>query len=475
MLDVVLIAVNAPHPANVHAASAFRATPLGVAAMGATLERRGFRAALIDMNSPPCPSAWVARFVAENQPRLIGLSCSTESAGNAVRLARALRGVAPEAVIATGGPHMTFLPAEALSTGVFDAVALREGDLTVVDLAAAACESPRARRGRSRDLSDHLASARAAVPGLVVRDPAGGPPIRTPPRRLVADLDSLPFPARHLFVPPLPPGQASVLTGRGCPGRCAFCSATAMSGGRRRARSAESVVAELRLLRDGSALGIFFVDDTLTAEPELLERLLDLMEAERIGLPWVCESRADTVTPALFARMAALGCASVQFGVESGSQELLDAMGKGTTLGQIERAVGWASAAGIAPVCSFIIGQPWDSPATVAASFEFAEGLQRRYLARCGFAVLVPFPGTWLWRHGARLGLRRTGAPFDDYSMHTPVCGTSCFSPEGLRGLQFEAASRLARSVTEEVAAMLPFGPDGAGALGTASVWRDWY
>ena len=463
MLDVVLIAVNAPHPANVLAGAAYRATPLGTAYLGAALARAGLRTALIDMNVAPCPSDWVVRFVAAQRPPLIGLSCATESAGNAARLARRLRAALPQALLVTGGPHFTFLPGSALAGGLFDAVALREGEETVVELAQVACGGG--------DLS--------RVAGLALPDPDGGPgAVRsTAPRPLVADLDALPFPARDLFVPAAPGNQASVLTGRGCPGRCAFCAAAAMSGGRRRVRSAENVVAELAELRGAGVEGVFFVDDTLTADPARLERLLDLMEEARLGLAWVCESRTDSVSLPLLRRMADLGCVSVQFGVESGSQALLDAMGKDTTLGQVERAVGWASAAGLSPVCSFIIGHPWDTEATIADTVEFAAGLQARHLARCGFALLVPFPGTRLWRGGGELGLRRLTGDFDRYNMHTPVCATARFGPERLRALQYGAVRRLAAETGEELGAMLPLRGVAAGTDHSlaSGLWRDWY
>ena len=463
MLDVVLIAVNAPHPANVLAGVSYRATPLGTAYLGAALARAGFRTALIDMNAAPCPSDWVVRFAAAQRPPLIGLSCATESAGNAVRLARRLRAALPETLLVTGGPHWTFLPAMALADGLFDAVAVREGEDTIVELAQVACGGG--------DLS--------RVAGLALPGPAGGDGTvrRTAPRPLVADLDTLPFPARDLFVPVVAGNQASVLTGRGCPGRCAFCAAAAMSGGRRRVRSAENVVAELAELRGAGVEGVFFVDDTLTADPARLERLLDLMEAARLGLAWVCESRSDTVSLPLLRRMSDLGCVSVQFGVESGSQALLDAMGKDITLGQVERAVGWASAAGLSPVCSFIIGHPWDTEDTIADTVEFAAGLQTRHLARCGFALLVPFPGTRLWRRGDELGLRRLTDDFDHYNMHTPVCATARLGPERLRTLQFGAVRRLAAETGEAMSAMLPFRGAGGGADHSlaAGLWRDWY
>jgi radical SAM superfamily enzyme YgiQ (UPF0313 family) len=250
-----------------------------------------------------------------------------------------------------------------------------------------------------------------------------------------------------------------------------------MSGGRRRVRSAENVVAELTELRGSGVEGVFFVDDTLTADPARLERLLDLMEAARLDLVWVCESRTDTVSLPLLRRMSDLGCVSVQFGVESGSQTLLDAMGKDTTLGQVERAVGWASAAGLSPVCSFIIGHPWDTEATIADTVEFAAGLQTRHLARCGFALLVPFPGTRLWRRGDELGLRRLTDDFDHYNMHTPVCATARLGPERLRALQFGAVRRLAEETGEAMSAMLPFRGAGGGADHSlaAGLWRDWY
>ena len=456
---MLLIAVHAPHPANVLAGLAARAAPLGVACLGAALARANFRVSLIDMNAPPCPSDWVVRYAQANRPRLIGLSCATESAGNALRLARRLRHAIPDSVLVTGGPHWSFLPEFALSSGLFDAVALREADETVVEMAAAICGGG--------DL--------AAVRGIVLFVPGqNGSVLRTPARALVENLDSLPFPARDLFVPFRLSNQATVLTGRGCPGRCVFCTAAAMSGGRRRVRSAQSVIAELVELQERGVDSVFFVDDTITADPSRLAALLDLIEAERLQLKWACESRVDAAAPKLLSRMSELGCVSMQFGVESGCQELLDALGKGTSLGQVECAVAAASAAGITPVCSFIIGHPWDTEATIAASLDFALGLQRRYLVRCGFALLVPFPGTRLWRQGRKLGLHRLTGDFDLYTMHTPVCATTVFDAGRLRARQFEVALNLVSETSEEMAAMLPQGVFSS-ANGKPSSWREWF
>ena len=421
-LDALLIAVGSPHPTAARAGAVAGIPPLGIAYVASVLRRAGLSIRIADLNVPGWTRRRMERCLRLQRPAVVGLSASTESYRNALRLAGWIRTIDPAARIVAGGPHVTFEDAAALRTGVVDVVVRGEGEQTAAEL------FPRLAAGEAPG---------EGIAGISYRGPEGI--VRAAPRARIADLDTIPFPARDLLPLERYGSPGAVLTGRGCPGNCPFCSASAMSGGRRRVRDPRAVLDEIVSLRRSGIDEITFLDDTLTGDRGRLDTLLDGIERSRVRIGWTCESRIESVDPALLRRMGRLGCHGIQFGIESASERSQSLLGKRAVGARIDRVLEATRRAGITPVCTFILGLPWEDADAVGATIDLGLSIQRRYLARVGFGLLVCFPGTRFYSRGSRLGLRRRTGDFDRYTMHIPTCSTRHLDLDALRSLHFEA------------------------------------
>jgi radical SAM superfamily enzyme YgiQ (UPF0313 family) len=439
MIDIALITAPSPVPFSVLASRRAGTPPLGVAYLAAVLQQESYRVDIVDMNLCSSTRRYLRRFLEVRRPRVVGISSLTESYPNAVRIAVMVKEISQQTPVVIGGPHVTFGPEEALRTGAFDFVVCGEGERTLAELAG------------------HLLREEKSleqIPGLCWRE--GAEFRRSSPRSISQNLDELPSPARHLLRLDEYPNAGAVITGRGCPNHCIFCTAGAMFGGTYRRRSPGQVIGEIDRLSGTGVRSLMFLDDTLTADLERLDRILFLLERRRIGLPWICESRVDVEDPGFFEKMARAGCTGVQFGVESGSPEVLARLGKGIQLEQVVRAVGAAHRAGIHPVCSLMIGLPDDTEETVLQTIEFAVDLQREFYAQAGISIATPFPGTYLFRHARKLGLEIEEPDFAQYNLHTPVMRTRHLDRRQIRNLHFEAMDRLRRSAPPGISNLFP-------------------
>jgi radical SAM superfamily enzyme YgiQ (UPF0313 family) len=421
--------------------------PLGLAYLAAVLLRGGYRVEIVDMNLRCCTTGYLHRFLEIKRPRLVGISTLTESYPNAKRIASIVKRHCRETPVVVGGPHVTFTVEETLARDCFDYVVCREGELTLLELANHCL------RGEGH-LEDIL--------GLCWRHGSGIK--KNAPRLPLEPLERLPWPARDLLMLSEYSHAGALMTGRGCPGGCIFCSARAMSGGRYRKREPDDVIEELRSLRKLGINSLVFLDDTLTADLERLDRILFLMRKEGLDdIPWACESRVDIEDPHFFRKMARAGCSSIQFGVESGSQRILSRLGKGTDLGQVVRAVQEASRAGIGPMCSMMIGLPDDTIATARETIEFGVELQREFYAQAGISIATPFPGTYMYKNAKRYGLTIKVKDYGQYNLYTPVMETRNLSLEQIKNLHFESVDRLRRSARPGMWSLFPPPPDLGG------------
>jgi anaerobic magnesium-protoporphyrin IX monomethyl ester cyclase len=442
MIDVALITAPSPGPLSALASRRAGTPPLGVAYLAAVLQQEGYRVGVVDMNLCSVTRRYLQRFLEVKRPRVVGISSLTESFPNAIRIAAMVKTLSDEIVVVVGGPHVTFVPQEALRSGPFDFVVCGEGERTLVELTRCL-------------LSD--GNPGEQIPGLYWRERSEIR--RAPPRPPTLRLDGLPLPARRQLKLDEYPNAGAVMTGRGCPNRCIFCTAGAMFGGRYRRRSPEKVVEEIEVLIGMGHRSLMFLDDTLTADLDRLDRILHLMSKRGIVLSWVCESRVDIEDPGLFRRMSRAGCTGIQFGVESGSPEVLGRLGKGIQLDQVIRSVGAAHRAGINPVCSLIIGLPDDTETTVRQTVDFAVELQREFYAQIGISIATPFPGTYLSRHAEKLGLRIEERDYAQYNLYTPVMRTRHLDRRQIRNLHFEAMDRLRRNAPQGMGNLFPRPP----------------
>ena len=252
--------------------------------------------------------------------------------------------------------HATLLPDEPLDHG-FDAVVVGEGEPTVVEAVEAVL-------GRA---------PLDAVKGLVYRG-SDGRIHHNEPRPPIADLDSLPPPARHL-VDPADFGatadlHAHIFTSRGCPGRCAYC-AGGLFGKKFRFRSADSVVDEMIALhRDYGTRQFYFVDDAMSMDRDRMRRICRRLIDERLGFTWHMMTRIDAVDEELLDLAARAGCVQIEYGVESGNPDTLKRIHKPHTVEMARRVIPMTRRHGIRPVVFFILGFPWESPQAIDATLE---------------------------------------------------------------------------------------------------------
>jgi len=390
---------------------------LGLAYLGAVAERDGHEVKILDDISIRGRET-ICEAAREFQPDVVGASSVTPAFHTAVEIARFLREILPDATFVLGGAHATAAPEHAAASEAFDFLVIGEGEETFAELL------------------QHLAGGAPRRPddihGLAfLRD---GNLVTTPHRARITDLDSLPFPARHLLPPPdaYHPTQASlrklplahIMTSRGCPSRCKFCD-RAIFGEHYRAHSPQRVLAEVEdVVRRYGVREIRFFDDTFTLNRKRLEAICAGMKAFRPKLPWTCLTKVAAVNFDTLRMMRKAGCWQVLFGLESGDDRVLETLDKGNTVEMNRRAVYWARKAGLRVRCDFLVGSPHETVESLEATLALARELPIDF---AHFNKFVPFPGTEFYRELTEQGYEFDFADFgnindfDDISFVPPA------------------------------------------------------
>ena len=420
-------------PVSIRSPHAQLSPPLGLAYVAQYLLDRGHEVDLVDLNVTGLNPARITATLNRVRPALVGISSHTETYPNALALAALVKQHDPSAVVILGGPHASILPLQALAEPDVDYVAIGEGEQTAAELAAAleAGADP---------------SAIAAIAGLGHK--VAGVPTLNAPREPLAAAD-IGRPARQLLSLEFYEDAHNVLAARGgCPYRCPFCSASHLWGGRRRMRPVEDLLDEVgEVLRDYGAEHIFFVDDILTLDRAWLGELMDAIEARGGGFTWGCATRVDRVDGEMLRRMAETWCSGIQFGIESGAQEILDSV-KGIRKDDALAAVRAASEAGINVACSFMIPFPDDTEETLAQTEAFMRDI-RAAGGRLLVSYTTPFPGTSFYERAEELGLHILTRDWSLYDCKHVVMETKNFSAARIEELAEGIASDLGMSQTE--------------------------
>ncbi|MDP8225774.1 MAG: radical SAM protein [Candidatus Lernaella stagnicola] len=419
---VLLLQAPVPGSHNRLVAKPSAIPPLGIGYLASVLIRDGFDVRLHDMDVEDIDVEPLRAILADFQPAVVGISTTTLTFKNGLRVAKVVKEQLRTSVVCLGGPHVSVRPQDALQNAFVDLVICGEGERSFQEL----CRAVAAKKPLP-----------AEIPGTVWKV---GPKTKTMPKReRIRDLDALPFPARHLM--PLDryniPG--TVLTSRGCPFNCGFCAGPVVLGRAYIERSAERVVDEVQLCIDMFGLtSFYFVDDTMTHNIARLGRICDgltkIRVPEKLGrkLKWTCESRADVISAEILQRMRDAGCTTIQFGMESGSQDLLNKLGKKITLQQVENAVKWSVDAGISPVLSMVFPHPDETRQTMEQSFDFVRKLYDLGVEKIIPALLTLFPGTRFMDQKEELGLTLLTDDTDEYNLGTPILTTRHMTREDI-------------------------------------------
>jgi len=384
--------------------------------LAAALREEGHEVEILDLLLARTTPEKIERRMAGFRPELVGITSVTLNHHIASFIAEVVRKCDERVSIAMGGPHVSFeIEGSFRDLPALDFIGIGEGEQTMLELA-------RALEGRM-DLRD--------VRGLALRD--GERIARTARRPPEDQLDRLPTPARDLA--PLArylafDAHASVVTSRGCPHACIFCSAPAWTGRRVRYRAPGLCVNEIEELGRLGFGDITIEDDSFTLNRKHLLAICGELIRRDTGIRWNAFSRVDTITPEIVETMAHAGCQAICFGVESGSQEILDLAKKRSDLQKVREAMRMTQATGISALASFIIGLPGETAETLRKTVAFANQLHEEFGSLCGFHVLAPFPGSEVRERAADFGLEILSNDWRQYDANHVVSCTKGAPPE---------------------------------------------
>jgi radical SAM superfamily enzyme YgiQ (UPF0313 family) len=343
--------------------------------------------------------------VTEYKPRFVGLYSTAFGWNKAKKTAVALKQKITDLFIVVGGPYPVAVQEQCLKDcSDIDAVVTGEGEITVVEMLA------KLDSGQSLDTVDGLAYRTNDA----IR--------KNPPRPLITDLDSLPFPARELlgeagrYIPPPATYKrkpvAVIMTARGCNRRCLYCfqiDKYRESG--IRYRSVENVMAEVELVLSQGYREIKFIDDTLAADYNRAMTIAREIKRRNLDFTWFASAVVNQVDKPLLQAFKDAGCWAILFGAESGVQKDLNAIRKGITPEQTRKAVRAAKEVGLTVYTPFLFGIPGQTYEDGLKSIEFALELDPDI---ANFHAITPFPGTELYDN-----IEKYGTMSDDLSDYT--------------------------------------------------------
>ena len=339
--------------------------PLGLGYLASVLIQNDIDVKIIDAVVLRLSVDDVVKQAVEYFPDHIGISAMTPTLQRSTDLAKELKKHLPMVPITFGGPDPSQHPEDIAKYDFVNNVVVAEGEYAMLDIV---------KNNRQ---------------GIIY-----GAPIK--------NLDDLPFPARHLLPMELyfsgvslskRKPQATMITSRGCPYDCTFCSKSTF-GRHYRVRSPENVVAEIKhLMKEYAVKEISFWDDIWGLTDAWAEEFCNLIINEGIDITWSCEARVDSVNLDKLKLMKRAGCWNIFYGIESGNQDLLDIIGKGVTLEQIRNAIKWTKEAGIEIRANFMLALPGETPEKAQKTIDFAKELDPDFVK---FNITTPYPGTKL-------------------------------------------------------------------------------
>lgn len=400
-----------------------RTTPhLGLAYLAAVSEKRGDEVYLYDADVEDEP---LDTFVLRVQPDLVGITANTPQVKQAWRTAEAIKKVWDVPVV-LGGPHPSVLPEESAVKPAIDWVVEGEGEETWIDISNRLETYKRDMPVfKSANLLGIHSEVLAPIFGITYQT-KDGKIHRNPERPPIMDLDALPFPAYKYFkmerYSSLQPAtdavdgsrSFSIMTSRGCPYRCTFCSQSIMPI-KWRARSPENVVAEYRhLVRELGAQEIGWLDDSANIRLKRLHEICDRLVAEGLNtVPWIMINgiRANLSDEVTLRKMKQAGCKRVAFGVETGDEDILVSIDKRIDHDTIRQAFRNAKKVGLETMGFFIIGLPGDNEETMEKTIKFAIEVDPLV---ANFSMMTPYPGTTVYEIATKKG-RMLMKDWDDY------------------------------------------------------------
>lgn len=368
--------------------------PLGLGYLASYLHANHVDVKIADLRHGT--SRQFVKLLTEYRPDIVGISCMTPNQNEAYRVARTVKKMLNDPLVILGGVHATFMHDDILhKQREIDLVVIGEGEITLHEICLA----------YEKGLS---AATLADIRGIAYRD--NGSVLVTPRREKLEVLDELPLPAFDLVALPdietyfTLSRDLPILTSRGCPYKCAFCSTSVMHGQKYRKRDPVKIVDEMEYFRNKYQITNFsVVDDTFTVDKERTKKICYEIIRRNLEIVWGCSARVDTLTHDMIRIMSKAGCRGIFFGIESLDDNILRKIKKGFTARRAVRMVKMALEEGIAVDTSFILGLPGDNLKSTRKIYDFV----RKYKVngRVLTNTLQILPGTDMYLNPEQYGI----------------------------------------------------------------------
>ncbi|MCW3996822.1 MAG: B12-binding domain-containing radical SAM protein [Candidatus Bathyarchaeota archaeon] len=397
------IALISPPPASQWAFVDYQNPTIGLAYLAAVLEKEGHEVKVFDCPPLHVDYSQIKQVIGRFLPDMVGITSVTATFNSALKVAQIAKQAHPNAFVVLGGPHVTIADDSfILLHPEVDVVVKGEGEQTILDLAAYV--------SGKRNLQD--------VVGITFAK--NGQLTHTPNRPCIQNLDDLPFPAWHLF--PLIKYRifhkigVPMLTSRGCGSNCSFCLIPRTAGTTFRARTPASVAKEMEYVKQQyHADFVTFNDEIFTYDKEHVLGICQEIKQRKIKLPWDCQTRPDLISKELLQTMKSANCQSINFGIESGSQKMLNIMRKPATVEQNTLAISWAKEAGLSVTVSLVLGYPGETQETLMQTIDF---IKKNKPDDLYLFLATPFPSTPLRDAVTDLGWKMS-QDWNSYEMQT--------------------------------------------------------
>ncbi len=375
--------------------------PLGLAYIAAVLEREKIGVGIMDCEAESVSIEGFIRAIKKHKPKIVGITGTTPSFVHGVEAGKAVKEADSSIKVILGGSHASAMPKDVLERHeCFDYAIAGEGEHAFLELSRHIL-----RGGRFPPMSGIYRRSGRKVLGKGL----------TP---IIENLDDLPFPARHLLPNSLyrPPADLAIclggkapmfpyttlITTRGCPFSCVFCSQPVF-GRKFRARSAKSVVDELEHLnRDYGVRFVNIYDDTFTVDRKRVIDICDEIKKRKLDITFYCRSRVDTIDEELLRHLKSAGCEIISYGVEAGTDEIMRKIKKNVTVKRVKRIFKATHRLGIATKGYFMIGNPGERPEDVIKTLKLSKEIGPMFAF---FSVACILPASELYDMALEKGI----------------------------------------------------------------------
>jgi len=341
--------------------------PIGLLYIAAVLEREKFEVSVIDAFLLKLNHIELSRKIIKHKADIVGITSESVNYYESLRIAKTVKNVS-KAVVVLGGPHASIKPMDLIQYPEVDIVVIGEGEFTMLEIVQ------RIKNGQSFD----------GCKGTVFKK--DGEIIVNPLRERIEDLDSIPYPARHLVPIKAYPRNYTfggmkipvdtITTSRGCPYSCSFCSSRMIWGRIYKTRDPKSVVDEIEfLIKNYGTKSFYFVEDNFTLKKKHVMGICDEIIKRKLKIEWECYSRVDLVNKEILEKIHKAGCKAIWYGIESGSPKTLERLDKGITLEQSRNACKMAKNAGLKVGGSFMIRLPGETKEDIIMTYNFIKEL----------------------------------------------------------------------------------------------------